>query len=218
MTVREIFEKAESGTLTYEQFEAAMSAAKAKFVDLNEGNYVSKNKYDADIQAKTDEISTLNDTIKTRDTDLANLQTQLEAAGTDATKLNQLSTDLQTLQGKYDADVKAYKAQLSKQAYEFAVREFANTKKFTSQAAKRDFTQALIAKELKLENNQILGAEDFVQAYTKDNADAFAKEKDPEQKTSFPQFVNPTSGGDNNPSPEGGFKFNFVGVRPHDAK
>ena len=44
MTIKEVFDKAENGTLTWEQFQAAMGTA--KFVDLTEGHYVSKQKYD----------------------------------------------------------------------------------------------------------------------------------------------------------------------------
>ena len=44
MTIQEVFAKAENGTLTWEQFQTAMGGA--KFVDLTEGNYVSKQKYD----------------------------------------------------------------------------------------------------------------------------------------------------------------------------
>ena len=43
MTVKELFDKAEGGTLTWEQFQTAMGAS--KFVDLTEGHYVSKQKY-----------------------------------------------------------------------------------------------------------------------------------------------------------------------------
>lgn len=215
MTLKELFQKAENGTLTYEQFEAAAKAGNAKFVDLSEGGYVSKNKYDTDLAAKDSEISTLNGTISQRDTDLGNLKTQLEAAGADATKLQELTNNFTTLQGKYDTDMKAYKEQIKKQAYEFAVREFANNKKFTSNAAKRDFVQSMIAKDLKMEKDVILGADDFVNAYSKDNADAFVVE-DPNptpQPTPKPQFVNPTPGGNPAPADNNPFQFNFTGVR-----
>lgn len=215
MTLKELFEKAQGGSLTYEQFMEA--AGTAKFVDLSEGNYVSKKKYEDDLASRDTQISTLNDTISTRDKDLAGLKSQLEAAGTDAEKLSQLTGEFDTLKGKYDADTKAYKAQLKKQAYEFAVREFANSKNFTSNAAKRDFIQSMIAKDLKMENDIILGAEDFVTAYSTNNADAFVtKEVEPEQPK--PHFVNPTSGPEPQPSEQNAFlnAFHFMGVRPMD--
>ena len=106
---------------------------------------------------------------------------------------------------------------MAKQAYEFAVKEFAGTKKFTSNAAKRDFVQAMIAKDLKLENDTIIGADDFVKIYSNDNADAFVVDNPtPDNK---PKFTNPTPGAGETPSENGFIKaFNFTGVRPMEQK
>lgn len=179
MTVKELFDKAENGTLTWEQFQAAMG--EAKFVDLTDGNYVSKQKYDNELAQRDTRITDLSNTISTRDTDLATLQQTLKDAG-DLEALKQASKDLSELQKKYDKETKAYQTQLSKQAYEFAVQNFANSKNFTSNAAKRDFIQSMIAKNLSFEDGRIIGAEDFVQMYSKDNEDAFVKKEDPKPK------------------------------------
>lgn len=183
MTVKELFDKAPDGTLTWEQFEAAMG--EAKFVDLTEGHYVSKQKFDDELSQKDTRINELTTAISTRDTDLATLQQTLNDAG-DLETLKKASADLADLQKRYDKETKDYQKQLSEQAYEFAVKEFANSKNFSSSAAKRDFTRALLDKKLTLEDGRIIGAEDFVQIYTKDNADAFVTPKSPEPK---PQFV-----------------------------
>jgi len=222
MNIKELFDKADGGTLTYEQFEAAAKAGNAKFADLNEGNYVSKGKYTGDLQAKDEQIKTLNETIATRDTDLGALKTKLEAAGADTEKLATLTNDFTALQSKYTEDTKNYEAKLTRQAYEFAVREFANEKKFTSQAAKRDFTQSMIAENLKFKDGKILGAEDFVQSYTANNADAFVAENPdtnpptPAPAGHLPQFVAPTPGGTPSPAESNAFAnaFHFTGVRP----
>lgn len=226
MNLKDLFDKAENGTLTYDQFVAAASAAKAKFVDLSEGGYVDKQKYTDDLAVRDTRITTLDDTIKTRDADLATLQEQLKTAGTDADKLTKLGTDFADLQKKYDRDTKAYQKQLQDQAYKFAVTDFANKQKFTSQAAKRDFVNSMLAKNLVLEGDTIIGATDFVAAYTKDNADAFVVESGDDGNEGAgagaqqhkPHFVEPTEPqggqtGENNP-----FSFNFVGVRPHETK
>lgn len=195
MTVKELFDKAENGTLTWEQFQTAMGDA--KFVDLTEGNYVSKQKYDNEIEQRDNQITTLNETITQRNADLKNLQTTLKEAG-DLEELRTASKNLADLQKKYDKDMKAYKQQLSQQEYEFAVKDFANSKNFTSNAAKRDFIQSMLAKDLKIEDGKIIGAEDFVEIYSKDNADAFVVKQDPEPKTEpKPQFTKPT--GNNEP-------------------
>jgi hypothetical protein len=219
MNLKDIFDKAENGVLSYEQLTAAITEGKGKFVDLSEGGYVDRQKYTDDLAARDTRIQTLTDTISTRDTDLANLRTQLENAGTDEGKLNQLTTQFNDLQKKYDDDTAAYQKKLHEQAYKFAVNEFADKQKFTSQAAKRDFISTMMAKDFKIENDVIIGATDFVAAYTKDNADAFVKEdtgagSNPSPK---PHFVNPTNPQGGNSGESGiPFKFNFTGVRPRE--
>lgn len=232
MNIKEVFEKAENGTLTYEQFESMAKEGGAKFADLSEGKYVSKSKYDTDLKAKDTEIETinttvtnLNETITTRDTDLADLQKKLEDAGQDATKLAELSTQFTNLQTKYDNDVKEYQNKMAQQSYEFAVKEFANKQKFSSQAAKRDFTQAMIKKSLQMEGDKLIGADDFVKIYAEDNSDAFLVEKPKEEpkveapkveapKPEIPTFV-ASAQGMNNSDDEPSFNFNFTGVRAH---
>lgn len=216
MNIKELFEKAENGTLTYEQFEQLANAGNAKFADLSEGAYVSKHKYDADLAGKLKEIENLNGAISTRDNDLAGLQEKLKAAGTDATKLEELNGQLATLQNTYNEATKKYEEQLEKQAYEFAVKEFAGTKKFSSQAAKRDFIQSMIADNLKFKDGKILGAEDFVKSYTENNEDAFITEDDEFFKTPLPEFVKSTPGGQPAPVESNAFAdaFHFTGVRP----
>lgn len=219
MEIKEVFEKSQE-PLTYEKF--AELAGKAKFADLSEGGYVSKDKHENELSAKDNEITTLNQNLSDRDKDLKTLKKQLEDAGTDNEKLAELTNNLSALQGKYDADTKAYKEQLQKQAYEFAVKEFAGTQNFSSNAAKRDFIQSMIAEELKYDEKEgILGAKDFAKEYAKDNADAFvveAKPQEAEPQNAKPQFVGSTPG---QSAPEGDTTtnafakaFHFTGVRP----
>lgn len=202
MNIKEIFDKAENSTLTYEQFEEIAKTSGAKFTDLSEGKYVSKSKYDDDIASKDGSITQLNDTIAQRDKDLSELQIKLNDAGTDATKLSELQTSFDNLQTKYAEDTKAYQQQLADQKYEFAVKEFANSKEFTSQAAKRDFVRSLLNEKLKMKNDVIIGADDFTTAYATDNADAFVIKTETSDApateqvagTPKPQFVSTTPG------------------------
>ena len=193
-TIKELFEKAENGTLTLEQFEKAAADANYKFADLSTGDYVSRKKYDDDIS--------------TREKDLQTARDQLTAANGDSEKLKKATEDIAALQEKYN-----------KQAYEYSVRDFANTLKFTSNAAKRDFVNSLTAKNLEIKDGKIMGATDFVENYKKDNSDAFMVEKKEPQQAVKPQpsFVGSTPG----VAPESqskGFDFNFIGVRPRDKK
>ena len=195
MTIKEVFDKAENGTLTYEQFSEL--AKDAKFKDLTTGEYVSQKKYEDELAAKDGQIDTLNKTIATRDKDLDTLKTKLAEAGDSSSKLQELTDDLTKLQTKYDDDTKAYKAQLKTQAYDFAVKEFANTKEFSSGAAKRDFIDQLRKAELKMDGDKILGAEDFADKYKADNADAFVAPAEPTPAPAdpnVPRFVEPTGG------------------------
>ena len=220
MNLKDLFDKAPNGTLTWDQLVAA--AGNSKFVDLTEGNYVDKQKHTDELAARDTRINTLNDTIATRDTDLANLQEQLRAAGTDAEKLASLQGDLTALQSKYDTDTQAYQQQLADQAYEFAVKTYASGIKFTSKAATKELIRSMLDKKLKMEGEAILGAEDFRTAYAKDNEDSFVVEQhdpttDPEPSKPKPHFAGTTG---NEPQGDGGeqnpFNFNFAGVRPHE--
>jgi hypothetical protein len=227
VNIKDIFDKGENGTLTYAQFEAFAKADGAKFTDLSEGKYVSKDKYDDGLGAKDKSIEQLNSTIAQRDTDLENLKKQLASAGTDAEKLSKLQSDFDALQGRYTTDMEAYQKQIASQQYEFACREFANGKKFSSNAARRDFTTAMIGANLKFDNGKIMGAEDFVESYSKDNADAFVKEDEggntppppannPAQPK--PHFAGPTGGTNSGSESKNIFGFNFTPIRPMDKK
>ena len=212
MNIKDLFDSAEDGTLTWEQFEEAVKSKNAKFVDLSEGNYVSKSKYDADTKE-------LNAIISTRDTDLGDLKKKLNDAGVDATKLQELTKNISELQEKYDNDVKDYQKQLKKQAYEFAVKDFAGTKKFTSKAAKRDFINSVLSEELDMDDKGIVGIDEFVSKYSAENEDAFVKEKETKEKSSEnpkPRFVASTQGGATPEDETKGFAsaFHFNEVHP----
>lgn len=195
MLLKEIFDKAtsENKSLTWEEFEALAKEHKAKFTDLSEGRYVDRQKYEDDLAKKDTEITTLNDTITTRNNDLETLKTQLAEAGSDAGKLDELTNSLTTLQSKYDADTAALQGKLSAQAYEFAVRDYAGKQKFSSEAAKRDFTYSMIKKNLPMEDGVIMGADDYMKVYAKANADAFIQ-KETAPKTPAPEFVGSATG------------------------
>ena len=196
MTIKEIFDKGENGTLTYEQFTEL--AKDAKFADLATGDYVSKKKYEDELASKESQIETLNTTLSNRDKDLKALKGQLETAaqadGADKEALEKLTADMASLQDKYNSDMKAYKKQLEEQSYEFAVKEYANGIEFSSAAAKRDFVNQMRNAGLKMEGGKILGADDYREMYATENADAFIVNdpKPTEPEKPLPKFVEPT--------------------------
>lgn len=89
MNLKDIF-----GTeaLTLEQFEKKATEGKAKFVDLSEGAYVGKEKFDA----KEAELAAAAATMK---------QLQETAKKFDGVDVEKLKGDIKTLQDKYDADI-----------------------------------------------------------------------------------------------------------------
>lgn len=204
------------GTLSFDDFVKACQTAKFNLVDLSKGDYISKNKYNDEIQANKTTIEQLQQTIKDREKDIRDIKKQLGAASTDADKLTALQADLDALQIKYTTDTQAFESRLSKQAYEFAAKEFACTQKFTSKAAKREFINALIAKELKMEGDTIVGANDFVKTYKAENEDSFVKdEPKTEPTTPTPKFAGATGGQEPPKSTDPNqFNFSFMGVRP----
>lgn len=198
MTFKEIFDKAttENKSLTLDQFEAIVKESKAKFADLTEGKYVDKQKYEDDLAKKDTEIQTLNDNLSTRANDITALQEQLKEAGTDTSKLEELTNSLTTLQAQYDADTRKLQEQLAAKTYEFAVRDFASGQKFSSAAAKREFERAMIQKNLPMENGKIMGANDWLKEYTKENKDSFVSETPAPPADPKPQFSGSTPGTD----------------------
>ncbi len=200
--------------LTWEQFSEAVTSKGFKVADLSKGNYVSKKKFDDEIKTRDTTISELNSTISVRDNDIEDLKQKLETGGQDnETKVKELLTQISTLQSQYESDKSELETKLSKQAYEFAVRDFANSQKFTSTAAKRDFEREMISAELTMKDNSIIGANDFVTSYKEKNADAFVTaepEPTPEPKPTFIQPTPPTPTPSDNPFDA---LFNFNGVR-----
>lgn len=168
-----------------EQFDKALEE---NYKTVSELENVKKNL--SKITEERDSYKTKYDTdIKQRDEDLKKLQKQLEDAGTDAEKLKNTVAELDTLKKTYDDDKKKYENQLSKQKYEFAVKEKVNGLKFTSNAAKKSFMADVIAKELKMEGDTLLGFDDFVNKYKEEDAGVFVTEnKDGDNNTATPKF------------------------------
>ena len=180
------------------------------------------------MEALNGQVTSLNETIATRDGDLADLQKKLEAAGEDATKLAELNNSMSALQEKYDADTKSYQDKLRQQSYEFAVKEYANSQHFSSKAAKRDFIKAMIDKNLQMEGDKLIGGDDFRAAYATDNEDAFYVEPEPASEPEYifeedskpteqapiPTMVASTPGAST--VEDESFDFGIVGVRAHE--
>ena len=210
----------DNGPLSWDAFTAAVQEKGYKVADLSTGNYVSAQKYNDAITAKDNTIADLNGQITKRDGDIANLQNQINADGDSRTKINNLNNQITQLQTDYANQKNEYENKLKQQSYEFAVREFAGTQKFTSKAAQRDFTNEMISKKLKFENDKLEGVDDFVKSYKEVNPDAFLAEPEKPKEPTVPPvpFFGAPTPPQPNPAPENAFvsAFNFMGVRAHD--
>lgn len=150
----------------------------------------------AKAESERDTYKTKYDTdIKQRDTDLADLKQKLADAGVDKTKLDELTTQLSTLQTNYDTAKTEYEKQLLQQRHEFLAKELVGGLEFTSQSAKKAFLADLLAKNLPVENDKLLGFDDFVNAYKEQDAGAFKTVENngtPDNSTGKPKptFIN----------------------------
>ena len=70
----------DGGALTYEQLEAAAREKKLNIVNLADGGYVSKGKFDDTTNTLKGQITTLQGQLTDRDNDLNSLREQLTAA------------------------------------------------------------------------------------------------------------------------------------------
>lgn len=200
--------------LTFDQFSAKVKEAKLNIVNIADGSYVSKAKFDDKVGTLTQQVTDLQGQLTQRDTDMTDLQTKLTAAQADAGKLAEVQQQLTSMQTKYDTDKAEWDQKTARQAYEFMVRERANGIKFTSPAAKRDFIQQANGKGFKIDGENLLGYADFVTTYKAENPGAIAEDNpDPDPKPGDPQIVLPSGGSKG--APEGSaFGFHFHGVRP----
>ena len=141
--------------------------------------------------------------IKQRDTDLETLKQKLTEAGTNAETLKTLQSEFDTLKATYANAQEDYKKTLEKQAYEFAIKEKTNTLQFTSNSAKKAFLNDALSKNLTMDNGNVLGFEDFVNAYKEQDAGAFVVETQKDNKPT-PQFVSKSNKPEDNNSNNNG--------------
>lgn len=204
----------ENGAIDWDTFSKVVSEKGYKIADLSQGGYVSKNKYDDDLNAKTTQINDLTGQINQRNTDLQALQEKMNNVQGDATKVTELTNQITKLREDYTKSENKFKEQIAKQQYEFAVKEFANSQKFSSSAAKRDFIHNMNKKGLNFENGKLVGANDYLEEYRKDNADSFIVDV-PEPKPQFTSTAKQQPTQKLNPFLSA---MHFTGVRPEYKK
>lgn len=167
----EVKEGEQPKAMTYEELEAAIDAEEGlQLINLKDGGYVPKEKLDSKIA------------------ELSGVKKQLEDASKEIKSYQDMDIDgikkaASDWEEKYKTDTAALNEQMQKQAYEFAVRDAANGLNFTSNAAKKQFIADVVEKNLPLENDKLLGFEDYVTAYKESDPGTFVVEKEPEEPT-----------------------------------
>lgn len=147
--------------------------------DIENAKATAAKKFDTERETLQGRITELQGQVTQRDTDLSDIQKQLSAAKENADKLTEAQESLKGLQSKYDTERQAWEAKNAQQAYEFAVRERANTLEFSSTAAKREFIREAIGKGFKMEKDTILGFDDYVKVYKESDPGAFVTKQEP---------------------------------------
>ena len=233
--LKKLFPTNEDGTpkaMTFDELEAAITADKGiSLINLKDGGYVAHDKFDRkqkELEQARASIETLKGTITKNTADLEELQKQVKAAEGDATKIAdltnqiaQLQSDAKTNADNFENQQREYQEQLAKQANEFAIRTKVNGLKFSSTSARRSFTHDILEAGLKVDGENVLGFDDYVNKYkTEIDPDAFAKEEPepkPDASTQSPPpiFAAATSTGSKGASSQdlnlgSGFSFNAV--------
>lgn len=174
---------------------------KVKLVDLAEGGYVSKEKFNDKTTTLQTLVDDLNNQLAARDSDLATLQGQLKDAGPE--KLGELQKSLNDLQGKYDQAAQDWQAKLDSQAYEFLVKEKAGELSFSSAAAKKQFVREAVEKGFKMDGDNLLGYNDWLSEYKKADPGSFVEAAGQEPKK--PTITKPAA-----PDPKTGSKLSLA--------
>lgn len=153
--------------MTYDELEAVINADKGiSLVNLKDGGYVSKDKFDAkdtELKAVQTQLTTANETIKSFE-------------GQDVEGIKKKVTEWET---KYNNDTQKLKDQLDAQARSHAEEMFLSGYKFTSKAARNGILAELRAKDFKVEGGTILGGKEFIQGLmeNEDYKGAFVQKK-----------------------------------------
>lgn len=154
-----------------EEFEKLSEETQKKFEKeefiANDGSYIPKTKFDNLNEQKKDLESQLKET---------NDKVQ-ELSKVDTEELKKQIADLQT---KYEEDTKALNSKYEAREYDIKLNDYAKDLKFSSNSARKSFMSDLKAKELKFENDKLVGFDDFVNSYKETDPSAFIEEKSEE--------------------------------------
>lgn len=130
--------------------------------------------YGTSIQSKDQEIETLK-------TEKDGLNTQLKEAnskieGFKDVDINKLNEEIESWKTKYNTDTENLKNEISKKDYDFKLNDVVKDLQFSSNGARKAFIEDLRKKELKFEDDKLIGYNEFLKSYKEADPDAFKKE------------------------------------------
>ena len=131
---------------------------------INDGTYIPKAKFDNLNEQKKDlenQLKETNDKVQ-----------ELSKANTE-----ELKKQIEDLQNKYEEDTKALNEKYDKREYDIKLNDYAKDLKFSSNSARKSFMSDLKAKELKFEDDKLVGFDDFVNSYKENDPNAFMEDK-----------------------------------------
>ena len=130
---------------------------------INDGSYIPKAKFDSLNEQKKD------------------LENQLKETNDKMQELSKVDTEelkkqIVDLQKKYEEDTKALNTKYEAREYDIKLNDYAKDLKFSSNSARKSFMNDLKAKDLKFENDKLVGFDDFVNSYKETDPTAFIEE------------------------------------------
>ena len=137
---------------------------------VNDGTYIPKNKFDD-----------LNN-------DKKKIKEQLDEANKKIEELSKVnSEDLQkeidNWKKKYEDDTKALNEDIAKREREYLINDLVRDLKFSSESAKKAFKSELSSKDLKIEDGKLIGFDDYLSSYKKNDPKAFVEDNNPNEPT-----------------------------------
>ena len=131
---------------------------------INDGTYIPKAKFD-----------NLNEQKKDLENQLKETNDKMQELSKVATE--ELKKQIADLQNKYEEDTKALNEKYQLREYDIKLNDYAKDLKFSSNSARKSFMSDLKAKELKFEDDKLVGFDDFVNSYKENDPNAFMEEK-----------------------------------------
>lgn len=165
--------------------------------DIENAKSKKAKEFETERDSMNSTITDLRGQLDARTNDVAGLTEKLTAAQTDAGKLTEAQSALEKIQRRYETEKADWEKKTAQQKYDFAIREQVSGLKFTSTAAKKEFTREAIEAGLKMDGDTLMGFGDFVAKYRESDPTAFVEDPKPQKNPADPE---PTPGTDPKPT------------------